>query len=145
MKTKIIAGFPGVGKTTYTNTHANALDVGCEPFSRGNKAWPSDYLRFISVAFHQKKYSEILISMHKIVIDYLKYDFDFTVVYPHIDLKEEYLERYKSRGNNQGFIGRMSYNWDEWITEIQKETYEKIRLTNGQFLDESVVAKCLST
>ena len=39
--------------------------------------------------------------------------------YPDERRKEEFIQRYKDRGNPEGFIKLVESNWEEWIREIQ--------------------------
>ncbi len=40
------------------------------------------------------------------------------MVYPDDRRKDEFIERYKNRGNNEKFIELVSNKWDDWMKEI---------------------------
>ena len=42
----------------------------------------------------------------------------FYLVYPDDRRKDEFIERYKNRGNDENFIKLVSDNWDNWMKEI---------------------------
>lgn len=65
------------------------------------------------------------------------------LVYPSIELKDEYIDRYKKRGNNKLFITLIQDNWDEWIKELKDSKVErKIELKTGQYLTDYVSNLC---
>lgn len=82
----------------------------------------------------------ILISSHDVVRDALvKEGLEFTLVYPNIDLKDEFIERYKQRGSNEGFIKLVSDNWTDWIAQLQNQNgCKKIELSTGQYLSDVI-------
>ena len=49
-------------------------------------------------------------------------------------MKEVFLQRYRERGNNEGFISFISNNWDNFIDDIEFEDYgfNKISLNLDQ-------------
>jgi hypothetical protein len=49
----------------------------------------------------------------------------------------EYIERYKQRGNKSGFVDFIAHHWDEFIKDIDAETFPtKIKLKPGQYLKD---------
>jgi hypothetical protein len=40
------------------------------------------------------------------------------LVYPDDRRKDEFIERYKNRGNDEKFIELVSNKWDDWMEEI---------------------------
>ena len=66
----------------------------------------------------------ILVSSHDVVRDALVLNnIEFTMVYPDISIKDEYIDRYIKRGNNEGFVELLKQNWETWIGEIQSGQY----------------------
>ena len=54
---------------------------------------------------------KILVSSHKDVRDALvKKGIPFVLVYPNKDIKDEYIQRYKDRGNNDAFVELLDKN-----------------------------------
>ena len=71
---------------------------------------------------NDKKYDFILISTHKQVRGALvENNIPFLLVYPAKSLKNEYMDRFKSRGNKQGFLNLMDKNWDVFIQELNDQ------------------------
>jgi len=111
-KTLVISGFPGIGKSHFfrKNKDKVVLDSDSSKFSWIEKGirhpdFPNNYIKYIkeNLAYINPlgvgKADIILVSSHKNVRDALvENDIPFTLVYPSRDIKEEYLQRYKDRG-----------------------------------------------
>jgi hypothetical protein len=140
MKTKVYSAFPGVGKTTYfNNTEKNVLDSDSSKFDK--KHFPDNYIQHIERNIQDPNVDKILVSSHKDVRDaLLKKEIPFVLVYPDRSLKDEYIQRYKDRGNNDAFVGLLDKNWDQWMDEMDEislqegQTLYKVKLGSGQFL-----------
>jgi len=125
-KAIIISGFPGIGKTHFSenNKKYKISDSDSSKFSWLEEGirdpdFPNNYMEHIKE--NLDKYDIIFVSSHKTVRDaLLKHKFTFTMVYPDISLKEEYLERYRKRGNDKWFIQMISENWDSFIKDIEE-------------------------
>ena len=139
MHTQIISAFPGTGKTHYSNNNYNILDSDSSSFSwlsKGvrNKNFPSNYISHIGERIGD--YLIIFVSSHESVRSGLsKFGINFTLVYPHYDLKKEYLERFKIRGNDLHFIKMIDENWDKFFTQLinQKSCNHRI-LLSGEYI-----------
>lgn len=137
---KVISGFPGIGKTFYKeNSNLNILDSDSSKFSwieKGirNPEFPKNYIDHIKE--NMNKVDIILVSTHKIVRDALvDNNIKFLLVYPEIDLKEEYIERFKNRGNDDLFIKMFEDNWDNFIHEMDNQKgCISTKLKSGEFL-----------
>lgn len=56
-----------------------------------------------------------------------------------MELKDEYINRYRNRGNDEKFIRFIESNWDSFINDIEKEWFpRKIKLKSGQYLSDVV-------
>lgn len=65
----------------------------------------------------------------------LIYGIFFNLVYPSSEIKEEYIERYRVRGNNDAFVKLLTVNYDSWINELKSQSgCNHIQLTSGQYL-----------
>lgn len=128
--TVIISGFPGIGKTYFCERNKDALDLDSsnftwfydEEFNRKERRpdFPNNYIK--SIRENIGKYKYILVSTHDEVRKALQDEgLPFVVVYPSIDRKDEFIQRYKDRGNNQFFIDIVSQNWETWINGIKNE------------------------
>jgi len=120
---QICAAFPGTGKTTVFNYYKNdtritVLDSDSSQFDRAH--FPGNYIKHIKENINQA--DTIFVSSHAEVRDALvANNLLFTLVYPDIKIKEEYLCRYKNRGNSSLFIKLIDENWNRWITECQEQ------------------------
>lgn len=128
IQTYIISAFPGTGKTYFHKNHPDiSLDSDSSEFSwiidkNGNKIrnpkFPNNYINHIKENIG--KYKFIFVSSHKEVRELLNLHCIFYyVVYPLIECKEEYIERYRFRGSDEKFIDLISNNWDNWIEELE--------------------------
>ncbi len=136
-KTLVISAFPATGKTYFfNNTKLNVLDSDSSNFDK--KDFPNNYIEHIKKNIN--KVDIILVSSHKEVRDALvKNGIDFMLVYPKIELKDEYIQRYKQRGSNEGFIQLITDNWDVWITELKTQVCcTKIGLTKNDYLSNFI-------
>ena len=101
-----------------------------------NNQWPDNYFKELIKV--KEKYDYILIS-DTICDSFLKEnELEYWWVYPDKKLKKEYMNRCKSRGNNDEFINWYSKLWDEWIEKCEKDIYatKHIKLKSNQFLED---------
>jgi hypothetical protein len=149
MRTKIISAFPGTGKSYYHGKYPNTtLDSDSSNFSwvkdengnntkERNPEFPQNYINHIKENIGKYKY--IFVSSHKEVRDALLYNcLFFYLVYPSENRKDEFLERYRSRGNDEKFIKLISDNWEKWVREIYwiNNGCEKIEMVLDNLEDE---------
>lgn len=144
-RTKIVCAFPGMGKSHFHARHkATTLDSDSSGFSwandaQGNKVrnpdFPRNYIEHIRL--NMGKYEYIFVSSHKEVRDaLLQAGIFFLLAYPDPSRKEEFLERYRARGNDEGFVGLVSNNWDAWLREMgEQEGCRHIRMEGGNLED----------
>lgn len=135
--TLLCAGFPAVGKShLYNHSKLKVLDSDSSKFDK--TFFPKNYIDHIKA--NLGKVDIILISSHEVVREALvKEGLRFTLVYPNIDLKKEFIERYKQRGSPESFIKLVSDNWTEWITQLQNQNgCKKIELSTGQYLSDAL-------
>lgn len=127
--TKIISGFPGIGKTSvFKNGFRNlsVLDSDSSKFSwiyhddgtkERNANFIDDYLTHIKSNIG--KVDIIFVSSHEPVRDALtKENLKWIAVYPSKKRKEEFINLYKERGNSEDFIALVSKNWETWIDDL---------------------------
>ena len=139
-KAKVISGFPATGKTYYKyKSNLSVLDSDSSKFSWVRTGvrhpdFPQNYIKYIKENLN--KVDIILVSSHKVVRDALvKNKINFTLVFPERSLKEEYIKRFQTRGNDQNFINMLHNNWDSFIDEMEnQEKCKIIRLAAGEFL-----------
>lgn len=145
LNTVLVAAFPGTGKSYYVDygegsgymPQGFATDSDSSKFDKSN--FPENYITHIEQKI-KEGYARIFISSHKKVRDALVlHNLPFILIYPAKELKDEYLERYKKRGNNEKFIELVSNNWDNWLNECKSQIgCSHIELKSGQFVSNVV-------
>ena len=148
-----IYAFTATGKSTLAKKYKNIIDMesvnykylnekrNCEErkssFDRIlNPQWPQNYFEALEKV--KDKYDYILIS-DDICDSYLqKNNYEYWQVYPNVNLKQEYLNRCKKRGNNEIFISNLNKNWDNWCKQCKKDKHatKHIELQKGQYLED---------
>ena len=135
----IIAGFEGVGKTTYARMHPeDVVDLDYAQFkfeasgsSTGSKAskpdpertinpnWPFNYIEAIEDA--KNDYTYVLISTDDVVLSILKEREEaFLVVRPFFGVKDEYRRRFTQRGESEEYIESFSTNWARFMSSLER-------------------------
>jgi hypothetical protein len=148
--TYVVCGFPATGKSymyeIQNQLDAKIIDSDSSLFSwlydeQGNKTnvrnpdFPNNYIEYIKEICRQGNTDIIFVSSHKTVRDALRRKgFVPLVVYPDISLKEEYIQRYKDRGNDESFIKMMDENWESFILDIEENESNKYKLKSGQYM-----------
>lgn len=155
MNTRIISAFPGIGKSYL---HSLLLETGTvESLDSDSTNWswirknygekfrnplfPSNYVDHICVCMTH--FDFIFVSSHDTVRKQLldaniKYD----LIYPKMELKEEYIERYSQRGSPVAFINLLIDQWENWVTELTHYEHPGIRhtvLDSGQYLSDVIL------
>ena len=141
-KTKLVLGFPGVGKTMYYMKKKGKVDVlDSDSSTFPKEGFPSNYIEHILENIG--KQDLIFISTHEVVRKALKSIDIFSnenvdgvyLVYPDLSLKDDYLKRYKERGNNKQFIEVLDKMFDNWVEELNNESnkFVKIKLNDSNY------------
>lgn len=116
----IICGFAGIGKSYMCKHYANWIDLESTPFEK-------DFERYVKVAQHMDKQGyNVMLSCHGDLRKLLhEKGIEYTLVVPKRELKEEYINRYKNRGNTESFIKNLNSNWDKFCKpyEFEKVVY----------------------
>lgn len=142
-QTKVISGFPGVGKSTLFEKNEGALisDSDSSLFSWVEPGvrhpdFPNNYIDHIKNNIGKMDF--IFVSSHDVVREALnKEGIEYTLVYPSKDIKAEYIQRYIDRGNNEKFVELLQSNYELFIDGIEKETHPKlVSLKAGQYLSD---------
>ena len=131
MRTKIISAFPGTGKSYFhRNNKTTTLDSDSSKFSWiiadekiiRSPFFPNNYIKHVKENIG--KYEYIFVSTHKEVIEALLDNcIFFYVIFPQELQKEQYMERYKNRGNDDDFIVLLNANWRNWLSDLKKYRY----------------------
>ena len=136
-RTKLISAFPGTGKSYFfDNSFLKVLDIDSSNFDKSE--FPENYIKHIKDNIG--KVDVILISSHKDVRDtLLENNIKFTLVYPEKSLKDEYIKRYKQRGDDEKFITLLENNWDNWLEELNKQRgCEHIVLSKNEHISDKI-------
>lgn len=134
---QIISGFPGVGKTHYARIYRDmVLDLDSRKYRWG---FPEKYIKLIldHAAIGD---GTLLVSTHESVLDALSANgLRYTLVFPALSLKEEYLERYRQRGDDPQLLELLSKNWSRYLYQCQnRNDCEKIVLKGTQVLADVI-------
>lgn len=144
MATKIISGFPAIGKSyTAKNAPFMCVDLDSSEFnwiiqkdgSRiPNPDFPQNYVDQIKFRMKHDFLDYIFVSSHENVRHCLKDNkIDFTIVVPALNCKREYYKRLEERGSPLTLIQLVMDNWNDWLIERQTES-NCVVLNQGQFL-----------
>ena len=147
-----IFAFTATGKSTVARKYKNVIDmestrykyIGSDLENEAlkstiriiNEDWPNNYFEALKKV--KDEYDYILIA-DEICNDFLiNNKYDYWYVYPKRELKQEYLERCKKRGNNEEFIYWYSRLWDEWLDKCKVDKYasKKIELNSNEYLED---------
>ena len=154
----IISGFPGIGKTTLQKNNSSVIDLESSDFKwiyqdsetesmdkekrKGtdnrivSPLWPMNYVQ--EIIKKAKEYDIVLISQNPEVRECLKENkCTYYVCFPKKECKQEYIERYRSRGNNEKFISLISENFESWIEAAEKED-NKLIMEPGEYLEDTL-------
>lgn len=118
---RLYSGFPGVGKShAFRVLSAKGFVIKDSDSSTFDKAhFPDNYIKHIKEVKQAKQADAVFISSHDVVRDaLLDNQLAFTLVYPDINIKDEYLKRYLTRGSNEDFINLLNANWELWINQL---------------------------
>ena len=154
----VIMAFSGVGKTTVAKKYSHVIDLESSfyewkyegeidveamkgvPHREKNLAWPNNYILDI------KKYYElgeiVLIGMNALIREKLEEEqIPYVIVFPSIECKEKYIQKYRDRGNSIEFIKRRETRFEEWVQEFMQLPQEKWILNNNQTLEDILKLK----
>lgn len=152
---KIISAFPGIGKTTLVQTNKNYVDLESSDYKwididktlsieerKGtaktiNPYFPENYIKKI-IELTDMGFN-VLISSHKEVREALQAQgIEYTIILPSLDMKEEMISRYLSRGNQESFVNLLKTNYEKFVGDLSIDPNEKIILKSGQYLSDLV-------
>lgn len=124
---RIIVGQSGVGKSYFAYKRVGYVDLDITLFDWNVKTYIK-VANFLAGAYH------VLLSLDKEVLRELRRKkIPYILVMPHPHLKEEYISRFKTRGNSVGHIERISQEWDsmlKWAEKHEKNVYYVNYLTD---------------
>jgi len=151
MKKIIIAAFAGTGKTYLANKYSNVIDI--EPanykwnsdniitekdkgkYQKIREEWPQNYVN--EIIKEHNNYDIVLIGLNRDARNLLyKMGYEYSICFPSSDRKNEYIQRYKDRGNSEEFLNKQAYYFDNELPLLYKEPLEKMILEGNEFLEE---------
>jgi hypothetical protein len=152
----IIAAFDGVGKTYFCNHVEDAKDFDCMPYKyllpetdsdslEGEKAkanfdlemnpkYPENYIHAI---LENKDSCEYLVipSDYRVLAGLAFQNVPYILCFPTNSAKEEYLKRFRQRGNTEDFIDIFIGGWDDFMVALRKDRYGvKVILDKNEYL-----------
>lgn len=134
---KVISGFPGIGKSHLVSSEDLIIsDSDSSKFPK--EGFPENYIEYIK---EQIKICDIvLVSSHEEVRRALVDNrINFTLVYPSVCQKQDYLERYRVRGSSPKFIEMMDKSYIDFVVSCHNQKYcDHIILNKGQFLSDVI-------
>ena len=152
---KIISAFPGIGKTTLVQTNKNYVDLESSDYKwididktlsieerKGtaktiNPDFPANYIQKI-IELTDMGFN-VLISSHKEVREALQArGIKYTIVLPSLDMKEEMINRYINRGNQESFVNLLKTNYEKFVEDLSMDSNEKVVLKSEQYLSDLV-------
>ena len=134
--TLIISAFPGCGKSHYFRENKDKIVLDSDSSKFDKSDFPRNYIQHIKENIG--KVDIIMVSSHKEVRDALVNNgIQFTLVYPDISIKNEYIRRYIDRNSQESFINLLTKNWELWISELDNQKdCNKVKLKEGQYLSD---------
>lgn len=99
-------------------------------------AFPGNYISHIQNVLNTFDDVVILVSSHDNVREAMREaGIEYHLVYPQLELKGEYIERYKGRGSPDAFVNMMDEKWVDFIESCENDpTPHKHALGEGEFL-----------
>lgn len=153
----VIAGFSGIGKTILASKYKNVIDLDSAeyayddtniiniPFEKRkgekrkiNPLWPQNYI--IAIKEAQKKYDIILVwDREDIIKEYINSEIKFILCYPSKDDLNNYIQRYRSRGNSEKYIKWKLRQYEDKMVLFKKLNVPKIILKNNQTIEDWLI------
>lgn len=149
---RVISAFAGMGKTTLTEKksacfidlesslyHWKQCSATSEKnkgtFKEANENWEELYVEAIKKTLMENPNKLVFVCQTPSVRKTLKRaGIPFALAYPPINMKKEFVARYKKRGNNEAFIAVMEAHYEEWIKALEADTDADEKLVVPSYL-----------
>jgi hypothetical protein len=129
----IISAFPGTGKSFLSRLYPDRIsDSDSSNFDKS--LFPNNYIEHIKMSTAELT----LVSSHLDVRNALRDNgLEFTLIYPHEDLRDEYVKRYRDRYSSEEFIDLLHSNFENWIMTMRADPCPNhIVLDAGEYLTD---------
>lgn len=140
---KVVSAFPGVGKSHLFDINHKlgehkVLDSDSSKFPKD--LFPANYIQHIEGVLKLDADRALLVSSHDTVRATMRQrNIDYLLVYPALECKDEYIQRYINRGSPASFIDLLIQHFDTWVKSCEADpTPSKIVLKPGQFLSDVI-------
>lgn len=158
MKKKIIiAGFAGIGKTELAKKYRNVVDLDSSDYAYDNSMvqhlslerrkgevrpsnpnWPDNYIEAIKAA--TSKYDIVLVwDREDIIKEYLANNINFSLFYPDKSDLNNYVLRYRNRGNSENYIEMKLKQYNERMLFFNKLIVPKTILKDNETLEDYLI------
>ncbi len=141
----LIAGFPGVGKS-HLYAHASSVrtfDLEPTPF-RKQPDWPDNYLIAVEDVMDDRLYDLVLVATYPEVIKVLlELGYMFNLVYPDETQKDDYVARYRQRGNSEVGVQTLADMFESNVANLRAIDHPNCQhtvLKPGQYLSDVIMA-----
>lgn len=137
-------GFPGVGKSHLDVAGLRIVDADCQlfqfqnlteedlhspsgdKFCPPNNEYPDNYFRYVQSV----NADIVLLNCHLSFLEEFNKD-DVLIVYPNINLMDEYLSRYAKRGDATSFCNYMAHEWAGMVEYIETSRFDRYEITSN--------------
>lgn len=132
----IIIGYQGIGKSTLANKDISYIDLESGNFWINGKRYEDWYIPYCNIAEHLSKQNKnVFISSHEVVREQLKNSKEkVVVVYPSIELKEQWINKLEERYNNTSLekdykaLMNAKDRYEENIKELKNNGFIKVEI-----------------
>ena len=108
-----------------------------------NPEFPNNYIQHIKD--HMETEDIIFVSSHKVVRDALREaGIPYTLIYPEKKLKPIFIERCRERGNSEMFIKFLDDNFENFIDEMEEETYPDKHILTNSTNDDAITVSVMN-
>lgn len=149
MITRVIAAFPGTGKTFFTSNvadHSKVLDLDSSSYTGGhdingkanNTKFPDNYI--VDIQTQLGKVDILFVSIHREVLTRLiEKNINITVIYPEDSLKDEYINRFYQRRSTEQFINLFTKQWEASLRQLKSQKgCRHIILKSGEYVSDVI-------
>lgn len=143
----IIIGYQGIGKSTLSNNNVNYIDLESGNFWINGKRHDDWYIPYCNIAEHLSQQGKnVFVSSHDCVRHQLNNTKEeVLVVYPSIDLKDEWINKLETRYNitkSEKDYKALLYaknNYQDSIKYLQNNNFIKIEIRNIDYKLEELL------